>query len=509
MANWIQKNLEQTTPQQLLLSFLQGNRTRVLLRAAVTITVIALVDWRFDVNISFGFLYLFPMLMVGSCLSPWQIAAVAALCTGLVEAFAFDTFPWATNVGIPRLILTFAAFTGAGLFVFESARNRRQANQHLAEVEREMALRREAEAQLKVLIESSPACIFTIDAEGKVLLANEAAHRLLGLENGNLAGGAIARYFPALTNIPFPQGESRLFRTAMECRGKRHDGSVFLAQVWFSTYRTLSGPRLAAEVFDTSDELRDREEFSLQHLLAGSRILVSAVCHEIRNLCGAIAAVHIQLARNEVLAADEDFRTLGTLLEGLLRIAGLELRESKPEAEYVDVAPILEELRIVIESEFREAGITIDWQIEELLPTVWAARQELLQAFLNITKNSQRAMQNISSQGLGKKLIVKASLEDGSVLVRFSDSGPGIAAPERLFKPFQPGAEANGLGLYLSRAFVRSFRGDIHYQPQPSGACFAVVLAPNVEPRTRSWEDHDVDHSPVVGGRSQPVSREP
>ena len=479
----------------------------MLLRAAAIITAIALVDWRFDVNISFGFLYLFPMLMVGSCLTRWQIAGVAALCTGFVEAFAFDVFPWVTAVAIPRMVLTFAAFTGAGLYVFESARNRSLASQHLADVEREMDLRREAEAQLKVLIESSPACIFTVDAGGKVLLANEAAHRLLGLEIGHLAGCAIARYFPALTNIPFPRGESRLFRTAMECRGKRHDGSVFLAQVWFSTYRTSAGPRLAAVVFDSSDELRDREEFSLQHLLAGSRILVSAVCHEIRNLCGAIAAVHAQLLRDQNLAANEDFRTLGSLLEGLLRIAGLELRESNSEAEYICVAPVLEELRIVIESGFEEAGIAIDWQIEEGLPPVWAARQELLQAFLNITKNSQRAMEKSPV----KKLIVRAAREDDSVLVRFMDTGPGVAEPERLFKPFQPGVEANGLGLYLSRAFVRSFRGDIHHEPRPSGACFAVVLAPALEPRSPapSLEEYHADDSSVAGGRSQPVSREP
>lgn len=139
---------------------------------------------------------------------------------------------------------------------------------------------------------------------------------------------------------------------------------------------------------------------------------------------------------------------------------------------------------------------------------MWAARQELLQAFLNITKNSQRAMQQNPGEGQVKKLVVSASRELDSVQVRFIDSGPGVAAPERLFKPFQSGAEANGLGLYLSRAFVRSFRGDIQYQPQASGACFTVVLAHAVESRARPWEDHDVDHSPVVGGRSQPVSRE-
>ena len=505
VANWFQKHLDPTTPRQFLLSFAQGTRTRVLQRAAICIALIAIVDWRFDVNISFGFLYLFPMLMVGSCLTPWQIALVAAICTGLVEAF--DSFAWTLSVGIPRLILTFAAFTGAGMFVFDSARNRRQASQHLAEVEHEMDLRREAEGQLKVLVESSPACIFTLDAGGKVLLANDAAHRLLGVEVGQLTGRSIARFFPALVNIPFPQGESRLFRTAMECRGRRFDGTVFMAQVWFSTYRTSAGPRLAAVVFDSSDELRDREEFSLQHLLAGSSILVSAVCHEIRNLCGAIAAVHTQLARKEELAGNEDFRTLGSLLEGLLRIAGLELRESKPEAEYVDLGPILEELRIVIESEFRETDIHIDWQVDDSLPSVWAARQELLQAFLNITKNSQRAMQQNPTQ-VPKRLQVKASLEQESVLVRFIDSGPGVASPEQLFRPFQEGAEANGLGLYLSRAFVRSFRGDIQYQSQGPGACFVVVLATAPESTARPREEHDVDNTLVAVGRSQPVSRE-
>jgi len=138
--------LQPIKQQQLFLRFLQGGRTAVLFRAAVLTTVIALVDWRFDVNISFGFLYLFPMLMVGSRLNRWQIALAAALYTGLSEEFG--SFPWAPEVGIPRLILTFAAFFGTGLFVFESARNRRLANRHLREIEKEVGLRREAEEQL-------------------------------------------------------------------------------------------------------------------------------------------------------------------------------------------------------------------------------------------------------------------------------------------------------------------------------------------------------------------------
>ena len=62
------------------------------------------------------------------------------------------------------------------------------------------------------------------------------------------------------------------------------------------------------------------------------------------------------------------------------------------------------------------------------------------------------------------------------VLVRFLDTGPGVAKPDSLFRPFQTGAQASGLGLYLSRAVVKSYGGDLYYEPVPEGACFAVQL---------------------------------
>ena len=490
--------------QQMLFGFLPGSRATVLLCAGALTTAVALIDWRFDVNISFGFLYLFPMLMVGSLLPRWQIALVAALYTGLSEVFG--SFPWTPSVGIPRLILTFVAFFGTGLFVFESARNRRLADRHLREIENEVGLRREAEEQLKFLIESSPATIFTLDADGKVLLANNAAYRLLGLEPHDLEGHYISRYFPALAVVPTVTGETPAFRTVMECRGWRQNGEVFLAQIWFSTYRTPSGPRLAAVVFDASEDLREREEFSLQRLHAASKILVGAVCHEIRNMCGAIGAVHAKLARNDKLSRSEDFRALGSLVEGLGRMAGLELQQTKQlETEHIDLHSVLEDLRIVIEPSFREAGISVRWEVPESLPAISAEPQALLQAFLNITKNSQRAMENQPR----KELVVNVTSEGKALVVRFIDTGHGVAAPDRLFQPFQAGADATGLGLYLSRAFVRVFQGDIKYEPRELGCCFAVVLTPAWDQREEPLEVEDGENAPAAAGRSYAVSGEP
>ena len=64
-----------------------------------------------------------------------------------------------------------------------------------------------------------------------------------------------------------PDEKRAAFRTAMQCKGRRRNGEVFLADMWFSTYRTTAGPRLAAMVVDVSDELRNREESTLLRAL--------------------------------------------------------------------------------------------------------------------------------------------------------------------------------------------------------------------------------------------------
>jgi len=73
-------------------------------------------------------------------------------------------------------------------------------------------------------------------------------------------------------------------------------------------------------------------------------------------------------------------------------------------------------------------------------------------------------------------LTISATVEDHSVIIRFEDTGHGISAPEKLFQPFQTKAVSTGLGLYVSRAILRTFGGAIRYEPREAGCCFAVSL---------------------------------
>jgi len=453
-------------------SLFGGSRKSVLFRAGLLITVMALIDWRSIGDLPLGFLYLLPVSMVGRVLRPRQIAGVAALCTFLSEVF--DQFVWNFRIGMPRDVLYFAAFFCVGLFVYEVNRNRQVVIEHLHEIERQRDARREAEEQLKVLVESSPAAIVTADSDGCVLMANEAAHRMLALGSAALPGRSIHRYFPSLSNVSCRDTNQQLFRTVMQSRGLREDGEVFLADICFSTYRTDAGSRLAAMILDASEELRTREEASLHQMMAGSRIAVGAVSHEIRNVCGAIAVVHQNLSRSELLAQNKDFEALGNLVLALERIAAVDLRQSPDQAIEVDLISVLDDLRIVIAPSLSEEGIECTWTLDPDLPLVWADRTNLMQVFLNLTTNSLRAL----SQTRAKALSVSARRERHRVLLEFIDNGGGVEHPEQLFHPFQDGAQATGLGLYLSRAFMRSFGGELRYKALPGGACFIVELSP-------------------------------
>jgi signal transduction histidine kinase len=138
----------------------------------------------------------------------------------------------------------------------------------------------------------------------------------------------------------------------------------------------------------------------------------------------------------------------------------------------IELSSVLDELRILLEPSYREAGIDVIWRLQDDLPLVTGDRYGLAQVFLNLSLNSHRAMETTEN----KQLTISSAVQNDVVVIRFEDTGVGVLAPEGLFKPFQQGADATGLGLYVSRAMLRSFGGDLVFEPRPEGCCFAVSL---------------------------------
>jgi signal transduction histidine kinase len=426
---------------------------------------IALVDWRVTPNLSLGFLYLIPLVIAARDLSHVRMTVLAAVCAGLREVFA----PFAGSPGMwARLLLVFGVFEALGLLFAELYRARSLAVQHLREKETEMALRRGAEQEVNAIVRTTPLAILTLDSENRVVLANDSARRLLGVEP--LEGVLLASYVPALTHLK-SVGEISL-RTNLQCRAQRGDGSFFLANVWASTYSGLQGERAAVVMWDISDDLRDREQGGFDALMSTSRMLLGGVAHEIRNFAAAASSSYERALRLPGAAADPDFQRLGTVLASLRSIAstGLELNTSKFDGG-MDLATALDEARVFLEPLFQDCGAAVKWQIEAGLPLVRCREHGLLQILLNLARNSTRAMERAER----KEVRIRAYAEGDRVLISFEDSGPGVAEPSSLFRPFlHPGD--SGLGLYVSQAVARSLGGNLRYAPSPQGARFILEL---------------------------------
>ena len=452
------------------LEYAESHRVVVCSVAGLMVGVIAWGDAQLPM-ISIGFLYLIPILVSAAALNGPQIIALAAVCSFLREAF--DPLQWSAGAG-GRILTALAGFAMAGFFASELNERRRLLRVHLNELEIEVRLRLDVESQLRTLIETSPLSILTIDSSGLVMLSNESARAMLNFEK-SLQGADVAPYLPILPRMLHSHQPGGSIRTSVECKAKRQNGDVFLAHVWLSTYHTSNGPALAAVIWDASDNLRDREDAGLDSMLATSRILVGAISHEIRNLAAAAAASYTTLGALPQVAENKQYEALGSLIHALEKIAtsGLQVA-SQRETANTDLGTLLDEARIVIEPLLREADIEVRWELSENLPLVHADHHSLLQVFVNLARN----MKSVLAVCPRREVRITAETERDLVVIRFFDSGPGVAHPENLFRPFQPGAHSAGLGLYISQAILRSYGGGLRYEPQPSGSCFVIELWP-------------------------------
>jgi two-component system sensor kinase FixL len=465
------------------LAYAESHRIVVCAYAVMGVAAVAWLDWILP-NVSVGLLYLIPILLSAAALNGAQITVLAIFCAYLREAFdplneasspalpgALNPLRWAPG-STSRTMVVATGFAMTGFFVSQLNARRRLLALHLAE-------REDAEQQVRVLIETSPLAILTLDGAARVQLANESARGLLGFEESPLQGEPVAPYLPILERLLHSDRSGSNIRTSVECKGHRHNGEVFLAHVWLSTYRAGDMPGLAAVIWDASENLRDREGAGLDSMMATSRVLIGAMSHEVRNLAAAASSAYAALGAQDGLARNDRYQALGSLIRGLEKIASSGLRvASNREAVVADLETVLDETRIVIEPLLREAGIEVAWDVSPGLPRVQADHHSLLQVFVNLARNSHEALQNVP----GAEVRISVSLESDLVVVRFRDSGPGVAHPEELFQPFQPGAHSFGLGLYISRAILRSHGGGLRYEPQPSGSCFAVELWPVESP---------------------------
>jgi signal transduction histidine kinase len=208
--------------------------------------------------------------------------------------------------------------------------------------------------------------------------------------------------------------------------------------------------------------------------------LAAGAAHEINNPLAAILGFSDLLADDPSLSDKarasagkirDQARRTKTLVGNLLSFA----RQVPPERTLLDINTVVTNA-IQLRSLDRSPKTRIELQLESVLPGVRGDGNQLMQVFFNLINNAVDAMESHE----GGILTVKTARDRGSVIILFSDTGPGIKEPSRVFDPFyttKPVGKGTGLGLSICFGIVQEHAGKIMcYNAQTGGAVFRVEL---------------------------------
>jgi len=146
----------------------------------------------------------------------------------------------------------------------------------------------------------------------------------------------------------------------------------------------------------------------------------------------------------------------------------------------LDMNDLVRDCASLVRSHAQASRVELECQLGDSCPVV-GDQTQLQQVVLNVLNNAIEAAAE-SSQSSGR-VEVQSVCEDGEVILRVSDNGPGISDEMRqsVFELFKTSkAEGMGVGLWLSKTVVNAHLGDIHFQSTVGvGTCFEVRLPVN------------------------------
>ncbi len=132
-----------------------------------------------------------------------------------------------------------------------------------------------------------------------------------------------------------------------------------------------------------------------------------------------------------------------------------------------------------VQSEAREHGITMQFDLAEDLPGVLVDTIQIEQVILNLLRNAMEALETVTD---GPRVLDVQTTGSGAGVVELAvaDTGPGLLREtrDRLFDPFfttKPGGL--GLGLSISRSIVTAHGGRLWADlSRTHGASFRLTL---------------------------------
>jgi two-component system sensor kinase FixL len=358
-----------------------------------------------------------------------------------------------------------------------------------------------------------PDATVVIETDGTIVSFNAAAVRQFGYSPDEAIGknvnmlmpnpyseqhdGYLARYLST--------GERRIIGVDRVVVGRRKDGSTFPMKLAVGEMRTGDKVYFTGFIRDLTEreESQARLNEAQSELARLSRLnelgeMASTLAHELNQPLSAIAN-YVQGCIKILEKMDDEpaGRMRGALSETAkqaLRAGDIirHLREfvtrGNTEKHPADIKKLIEEAGALALVGSKERGVRTVFDFGDASGLVMADRVQIQQVLINLMRNAMEAMRESETREL---VVSTLRAEDDKLIVRISDTGPGISdeIAAQLFQPFvttKPGGM--GIGLSISKRIIESHGGTINASRNNAGGATFEFTLPTID---EALNEHD------------------
>jgi two-component system, NtrC family, sensor histidine kinase HydH len=259
----------------------------------------------------------------------------------------------------------------------------------------------------------------------------------------------------------------------------RYDQALFYDEVLEIVLFNLVGAAVGA--------LRDRDlrQLALNQKLEALAALgetVSSVAHEMKNMLIPIRGFLRRIRENQNSGAkaasyleivDQESAKLEKMVKDMLSFG----RFAPLQKEGVEVKALVDDIRRVMDQEFRDTGVRLVCRCQDGIKGVSLDREKVRHALTNLLQNALQATPK------GKEVRLLVRLDQGILHMLVEDEGSGIPKEhlDRIFHPFfTTKPQGTGLGLAITHRIVKDHGGEIKVESTPGNGTRVSMSFPAV-----------------------------
>ena len=402
--------------------------------------------------------------------------------------------------GLASIVLVLFGVGGALFFKTQKRKAELETEaRYLKEIAESAEALRESERRLRDLVENSLTGIFIVQ-KNRVVYKNPEQERLFGPLHESFR-------FSDFTNIHPDDQEvfQQFYETVLSGDAQALDAEIRFCPIdkpesavdmrWVHCRANLIQYQGEKAVLVNMMDITRAKELERMVLMKQKMVslghVAAGMAHEIRN---PLSGINIYLTNLKRIIEDlgglekeglekskkilEQLRSASEKIESVIRRVMDFSRPSQPKIALTDINKSVEEAVNLSSVTLRKKGIQLEKSLGVDMPPCLADHHLIEQVILNLITNAAQAMENAKQP---KIIQIKTHSEDNHVVVKVSDSGPGVPSDlkDKIFEPFfTTKSDSSGIGLSISHRIISDHGGTLDASTSKWGGAEFILRLP-------------------------------